>query len=361
LLRWVDRDVRPYVGLYGEAMTIAEKIALADQKSSQPTTLDNKAPDKRRALGRGLDSLLPGRPRVVPPTVPAVISAIRDSSTDESETILAEVQPAQTPPGDAVELIPLDKIRENPYQTRRQFDQGALEELAQSIRANGLLQPIVVRPGVNGHYVLVLGERRCRASRLAGMTTIYAIVRAVSDQHAAEMTIVENLMRQDLNCLEQANAFARLSREFGLTQEQIGICTGVSRESVANYMRVLRLPESVQQHLAEGRLGFSEARVLLQLSDPIQIESIANDAALRQFPVTFLQQLVDNAKLLNEGQHPEPHVRIVDPNVRAAQSELERVLGVRVKITDRNGRGKIVIEYASLGDFDRVLEMLKGN
>ena len=113
---------------------------------------------------------------------------------------------------------------------------------------------------------------------MAGKTTIAAIVRAVSNQHAAEMTVVENLMRQDLNCLEQANAFYRLSREFGLTQEQIGQRTGVSRESVANYLRILRLPQSVQQLLAEGKLGFSEARVLLQLSDPAQIEQIARNA-----------------------------------------------------------------------------------
>jgi len=246
--------------------------------------------------------------------------------------------------------------------SRQRFDEDALEELAQSIRANGLIQPIVVRPGVSGRYILVIGERRCLASRLAGIGTVPAIVRTVSEQQAAEMTIVENLLRRDLNCLEQANAFARLSRDFGLTHEQIGQRTGVARESVSNYMRVLRLPESVQQHLAAGRLGFSEARILLQLSDPQQIERIANDAARNQFTVTFLKQLVDNTILSNEGKHPEPPpARPVDPNVRAAQSELEKILGVRVKIHDRKGKGRIVIQYSTLEDFDRVLDMLKGD
>ena len=338
----------------GEKMTTAEKIALDKDK-----TTPEKSSDKRRALGRGLDSLLPGRPRVV---VSMPVATPEDEESGEHRAVLAEVQAARTPGADEVIQIQLDAIDENPYQTRQRFDEDALEELAQSIRTNGLIQPIVVRPGVSGRYVLVIGERRCLASKLAGIGTIPAIVRAVSEQQAAEMTIVENLLRRDLNCLEQANAFARLSRDFGLTQEQIGQRTGVARESVSNYMRILRLPESVQQHLAAGRLGFSEARILLQLSDPQQIERIANDAARNQFTVAFLKQLVDKTILLNDGNRPEPApARPVDPNVRAAQSELERILGVRVKIHDSKGKGRIVIQYSTLDDFDRVLEMLKGD
>ncbi len=340
-------------------MTIAEKIMLngaAEEKSSEVAAIE-KGQDKRKALGRGLDSLLPGRPRVVSPAAPAMISGNKEAASGHDAVLAARVGS-----GGDVEQIALDKIDANPYQTRKQFDEVALQELAQSISVNGLLQPIVVRPGINGRYVLVLGERRCRASKLAGKTAIPAIVRAVSDQHAAEMTIVENLLRQDLNCLEQANAFSRLSRDFGLTQDQIGQRTGVSRESVANYLRILRLPESVREHLAEGRLGFSEARVLLQLSDPRQLEIIANNAAKAQYSVTILQRLVTDAILANEGKRPEQApLRPIDANVRAAQAELEKILGVRVKITDRNGHGKIVIEYSNLDDFDRVLETLKGS
>lgn len=346
-------------------MTIAEKIILSGAATEKPDQsadrAADKATDKRKALGRGLDSLLPGRPRVVSPTPPAVISGNKEPGLSGQGAILAEVRTSHTHSGDEVEQIALDKIDANPYQTRQQFDEGALEELAQSIRVNGLLQPIVVRPAADGRYVLVLGERRCRASKLVDKTTIPAIVRTVSDQHAAEMTVVENLLRQDLNCLEQANAFSRLSRDFGLTQEQIGQRTGVSRASVTNYLRILRLPESVRQYLADGRLGFSEARVLLQLSDPKQIEQIANSAASAQLSVTALQQLVSDAILANEGKRPEPPpLRPIDANVRAAQVELEQILGVRVKINDRKGHGKIVIEYSNLDDFDRVMEILKG-
>jgi ParB family chromosome partitioning protein len=261
---------------------------------------------------------------------------------------------------DAVVQISIEQIEENPYQTRNHFSPEALEELANSIRTNGVVQPVVVRPGADGRYLLILGERRCRASKLAGRTTIPAIVRRVSDQQAAEMTVVENLQRQDLNCIEQAAAFSKLSRDFGLTQEQIGQRVGVSRESVSNYMRLLKLPAPVLQHLQEGRLGFSEARVLLQLLDPDLIAKVADEAVRKHLSVAQLEELVDHTNVPMVKEETPHRARWVDPNVRAAQTEMERVLGMRVRIRDRKGKGKIVIEYATLEDFDRVVEMLKG-
>ena len=260
---------------------------------------------------------------------------------------------------DAVVQILLEQIEENPYQTRSHFGPEALEELANSIRSNGVVQPVVVRPGADGRYLLILGERRCRASKLAGKTTIPAIVRRVSDQQAAEMTVVENLQRQDLNCIEQASAFSKLSRDFGLTQEQIGQRVGVSRESVSNYMRLLKLPPAVLQHLQEGRLGFSEARVLLQLLDPDLITKIADEAVRKHMSVAQLEELVDQTNVPMVKDEAAHRARWVDPNVRAAQTEMERALGMRVRIRDRKGKGKIVIEYSTLEDFDRVVEMLK--
>jgi len=328
--------------------TTAERVS----DSTTEKTAD-KVMDKRRALGRGLDSLLPSGPRVVAGTAMAAgaVSAVLPE---------LQAQAARPEPGDAVLRIALDQIDENPYQTRQAFDAAALRELADSIRANGVVQPIVLRPKSDGRFVLILGERRCRAAKLAGETSIAAIVRRVSDQQAAEMTIVENLQRQDLNCLEQANAFARLSREFGLTQEQIGQRTGCSRESVSNYMRLLKLPDVVQRYLADGLLGFSEARVLLQIANPHSIPYIAKEAIDKKMSVAQLIERVDRLNLPPQAfGEPAPEPKL-DPNVRAAQTDLERVLGVRVRINDRKGKGKIVIEYASLEDFDRVLEMLKG-
>jgi ParB family chromosome partitioning protein len=318
--------------------------------------VSEKPVEKRRALGRGLDSLLPVGPRVVAGT--AVAPAMAGVP---EPAILPELHGAaglKREPGDAVVHIKLDQIDENPYQTRRAFDPAALQELADSIRVNGVIQPIVVRLSSMGRFTLVLGERRCRAAKLAGEILIPAIVRQVSNQQAAEMTVVENLQRQDLNCLEQANAFTRLSRDFGLTQEQIGQRTGCSRASVANYMRLLRLPAEVQEFLAEGRLGFSEARVLLQLTDTHSIPYIAKEAVDGKMSVAQLIERVDRANLPQEAFPPAQVYKEQDPNVRAVQTDLERVLGCRVRISDRKGRGRIVIEYATLEDFDRVVEML---
>ena len=325
--------------------TTAEKIA---------ENVAEKPAEKRRALGRGLDSLLPVGPRVV---------AMGPVAAEPEPAVLPELQGAaglKREPGDAVVHIKLDQIDENPYQTRRAFDDAALQELADSIRVSGVVQPIVVRLSSTGRFTLVLGERRCRAAKLAGELTIPAIVRQISNQQAAEMTIVENLQRQDLNCLEQGNAFARLSRDFGLTQEQIGQRTGCSRESVSNYMRLLRLPDEVKEYLADGRLGFSEARVLLQLTDTRSIPYIAKEALDGNMSVAQLIERVDRANLPQEAFPPAQVYKEQDPNVRAIQTEMERVLGCRVRISDRKGRGKIVIEYATLEDFDRVVEMLKG-
>jgi len=320
----------------------------------------DKTSEKRRALGRGLDSLLPSR------AVLGTAIAVTPSSAPPPPAIGSTLQPVRsetTQAGDVISRIVLDQIDENPYQTRRNFDQKTLEELAESIRANGIVQPIVVRPTASGRYILILGERRCRAAKLAGETTISAIVRHVSNEQAAEMTVVENLQRQDLNCLEQAHAFARLSREFGLTQEQIGQKTGCSRESVSNYMRLLKLPQEVQELLAAGRLGFSEARVLLQLTNPENIPHFAKEAVEKQLSVAQLTAMIDYANLPGDSapQKEDGAARWVDPNVRAIQTELEQVLGCRVRISDRKGKGKIVIEYGTLDDFDRVVEMLKGS
>jgi ParB family chromosome partitioning protein len=264
------------------------------------------------------------------------------------------------PHGQEIVEIPLELIDENPYQTRRTFDEAALNELAESIKASGLAQPVVVRPGANGRYVLVLGERRCRASKLAGKTSVPAIVRTLGNEQAAEMTIVENLQRQDLNCLEQAQAFARLSREFNLTQEQIGKRTGASRESVANYMRLLKLPNGVLDLVGQGKLQFSEARLLLEAAaflEPRGVEQMALNAVAYGWTVKELKAQIEHLQspMKHEPLLPKP----IDPNVKAAETELQRMLGMRVRITDHKGKGTILIQYRSVEDFEHLLDVLK--
>jgi ParB family transcriptional regulator, chromosome partitioning protein len=343
--------------------TTADKAPAAVAK-----VIEKPAPDKRRALGRGLDSLLPTGPRVVPNLTPNSGGAAAAPSASVHSPQMAEgvdVSRPEAARGDAVMQLALDLIDDNPHQTRIEFSEEALHELAESISESGLIQPIVVRPGKEGRYILVLGERRCRASKLAGKTTVPAIVRKVSEQQAAEMTVIENLQRQDLNCMEQATAFAKLSQGFGMTQEQIGKRVGISRESVSNYMRLLKLPSSVVQYLNEGKLGFSEARALLRITDMHTLAKVADEAVQKGLSFAQLDDMIEkiNMKLyeLPQGDgKKQGNARWVDPNVRAAQTQLERVLGLRVRIADRKGKGKIVIEYSTVDDYDRVVEMLKG-
>jgi ParB family transcriptional regulator, chromosome partitioning protein len=346
-------------------MTTAAEKVVVDSTSETPA----EKTDKRRALGRGLDSLLPASlPRDARPgwgSANAGATADTQATAAPHGAVIAEIQAQAARPAtsEPVVHVSLDQIDPNPYQTRVAYDQEMLGDLAESIKANGVVQPVVVRPAKEGRYVLVLGERRCRASKLAGKTTVPAIVRRVSDQQAAEMTVVENLQRQDLNCMEQASAFAKLSQEFGLTQAQIGDRVGLSRESVANYMRLLRLPGTVMQYLMNGVLDFSSARELLKLEDNETIATVAKIAVEKGWSYLHLMDMVENYTMKRDSlpqPGPPKGARWVDPNVRAAQQELQRVLGLKVKISDRRGKGKIVIEYGSVDDYERVVGMLRG-
>jgi ParB family transcriptional regulator, chromosome partitioning protein len=369
--------------------------------------------EKRKALGRGLASLLPG-PRVVASTearvpsgeqtIPPFIQGSGDAgetkvprfARDEmsSEATAAASRAGAPAPHEAsvgdepaevitiqaqamthhqmVSALAVELIEKNPYQTRYVFDEEMLRELADSIKENGVVQPVVVRPGEEeGRFILVLGERRLRASKMAGKRTIPAIVRKLSPQQAAEMTVLENVQREDLNPLEQAEAFRVLSKEFQLTQAQIADRIGVSRETVANYMRLLRLPQEVMGYLLEGRLTFSDCREILALEKEEHIVEVAKEVVTKKLKWDDIE---DRVARLNgflpmlpgqtmPGEIPlkkSRAARWMDPNVRAAQLELERLLGVRVRIRDRKGKGKIVIEYHTVDDYDRVVDALRG-
>ena len=291
---------------------------------------------KRRALGKGLDSLLP-RVNVAPAPSPT-----------DSE-------------GGRAREIPLDQIDPNPFQTRSKMNEEQLAELSASITANGVVQPVLVRPLLNGRFQLIAGERRWRASELAGKATIPAILRQVSDEQAMEITIVENLQRADLNPMEQARAFERLSREFHMTQEQMAVRTGKDRATVANFLGLLRLPTSVQARVESGELSFGHARTLLAFEHAEEIEKAAQRIGALSLSVrqteNYVQGLLHPERVSRKDPKPEPPV---DPNVREVQDRLQRALGLKVHIEDHHGRGKVVIEYGRLEDFDTLLEQLAG-
>ena len=292
--------------------------------------------EKRKVLGRGLETLLPSRAATQPPAHAAPAAAA--------------TAPAQ---GEAVRQIPVELIDRNPYQTRSHVDEVALAELADSIKASGVVQPITVRPEADGRFQLIAGERRWLASQRAGKTTVPAIVRQVSNEQAMEMTIIENLQREDLNPLEQARAFARLGREFGLTQEQIAQRTGKDRSSIANFLRLFKLPNDVQGMIEQGQLSFGHAKALMALDSPETIHLMALRAVQLSLSVRQTEKLVTNLI------HPPERVvkeRLLDPNVKQLERQMRAALGMAVTINDRDGKGKVVIEYASLEDFDRLID-----
>ena len=287
---------------------------------------------RRPALGKGIESLLGPRP---------------------------QAQAAET--GKPLEIA-LDRIERNPHQTRTAFDEAKLEELAASIRATGVVQPVVVRELPGGRYQLIMGERRWRASQAAGKTTIPAIVRVVSDEQAMEMTIVENLQRADLNAMEQARAFDRLGREFKMTQEQIAARTGKDRASVGNFIRLLKLPVTIQNMVEAGELSFGHARALLGLSSAELVEAAAAKVKALAMSVrqteTYVHGLMNPEAKPGKAEVKAAAAKAQDPNVREAQDRLQRRLGLRVQIEDRKGKGRVIIEYSGVEDFDAILAAL---
>jgi ParB family chromosome partitioning protein len=297
------------------------------------TSTSHAEAKRRPALGKGIESLLGPRPQV---------AAVPDATGKPLE-------------------IALNQIERNPNQTRTRFDEAQLGELAQSIAATGVVQPVVVRELADGRYQLIMGERRWRASQKAGKATIPAIVRHVSDEQALEMTIVENLQREDLNPMEQARAFERLSREFKLTQEQMAVRTGKDRASVGNFLRLLKLPSSIQGLVEAGALSFGHARALLALESAERMEEAA--AKINRLAMSVRQTESYVQGLLNpeskKNGSPAANTAVAkDPNVREAQDRLQRRLGLKVRIEDKKGKGRVIIQYAGVEDFDAILAAL---
>ena len=298
---------------------------------------------KRRALGKGLESLLPGR-----------------SGFNATPSPAAAAPPPPLDEGKPREIA-VEQIDRNPFQTRANVDEAALRELAASITATGVLQPVLVRPLANSRFQLIAGERRWLASKLAGKPTVPAIIRHASDEQAMEMTIIENLQRADLNPMEQARAYDRLSHDFKMTQEQMAQRTGKDRASVSNFLRLLRLPLEVQQKVESGNLSFGHARTLLALESPEAILKAAQKVSALSMSVrqteSYVQGLLNpEKKIKGEEKAKEP----LDPNVREARDLLQRALGLKVLIEDKNGKGRVIIEYARLEDFDALLETIAG-
>jgi ParB-like partition proteins len=298
------------------------------------------AQPKRTGLGRGLGDLLQRTDPELAPT-----SATEPTATSE-------------PVGAHFAELPLDAITPNPRQPRTNFDADALAELVGSIKEIGLLQPVVVRPLGSGRYELVMGERRWRASREAGLSTIPAIVRRTEDADLLRDALLENLHRAQLNPLEEAAAYQQMLSDFGCTQEELSLRIKRSRPQISNTIRLLQLPAPVQRRVAAGVLSAGHARALLALPAPEQIEQLAGRIVAEGLSVRAVEELV----ALGEGgpKRAPRSQKVVEPttaSVRLAH-ELEEKLDTRVTVTAGRGRGRIVIEFADQDDLGRLADLL---
>lgn len=253
-----------------------------------------------------------------------------------------------------VEQIDLKLLKPNPYQPRKVFEEESLKELTESIREHGILQPIIVRKK-GRKYEIVVGERRFRASGEAGLESVPAVVRDMTDQQMMELAILENLQREDLNPVEEAEAYKQLMDTLGLTQEQLAFRLGKSRPHIANHLRLLSLPEPVRAMLSDGRLSMGHGRALLGLKKKTQIEPVAQKTAAESLNVRQLEALVQR---MNEDVPRETKKEKKDIFITEKETELRDFFGTSVNIRKTKNRGKIEIEFFSDEDLERILELL---
>lgn len=288
---------------------------------------------KKGGLGRGLDALL------------GAGMAIRNDAA------------ADIPLQERLRPLPVERIVKGRYQPRQDLREDTLQELAESIRAQGLVQPVIVRPIGEGRYELIAGERRWRAAQLAGLHEVPAVIRDVPDRAASAMALIENIQREDLNPLEEATALQRLIAEFELTHQQAAEAVGRSRAMVTNLLRLLELSEEVRQWVLERKLEMGHARALLPLPLALQREA-AQQVLLRGLSTRETEDLV--RRLLQQEQVPLPQTEKSDPNIRSLQDDLSERLGARVQLRhDSSGKGRVVIHYNSLDELDGIIARVR--
>jgi len=312
----------------------------------------------RNALGRGLGALIrEAEPQTPASPAPANSAAPSASHPAGAGGSAAATAPTFTPMPAGPLQIDIDLIEPSPYQPRTRFREEALDELARSIQASGIIQPIVLRP-VGNRYQLIAGERRWRAAQRAGLKKVSSIVRQVPDELALEMTLVENIQREDLNAIEAARAFERLMDEFQLTQESVAERTGKDRATVANAVRLLKLEDTIQDWIEEGKLTAGHGRALLGVAEPALRMRYAKRAARGGLTVRQIERLgsrrARSARAATEA--------VVDPNIREALDELQRHLGTKVHLREKTRirPGQLVLEFYDqaqlMGIYDRLMK-----
>jgi ParB family transcriptional regulator, chromosome partitioning protein len=310
---------------------------------------------RRGGLGRGLESLIPSTPQQDESSSGARTSV----ATDVARSWSGEQPSPMAPP---YFEAPLDRIDPNPRQPREAFAEETLEELSRSIRAVGVLQPIVIRP-VGDRFQIIMGERRVRAARMAGLSTIPAVVRITEDHYLLRDALIENVHREDLNPLEEAAAYAQLLNDFDVTQEELAGRIGRSRPAISNALRLLRLPPSVQRRIAAGTLAAGHARAVASLADPDQQERLADRIVAEGMTVRMAEEIARRVSLgenLLDGESKRPRPRPVPqaPGMADLAERLSDRLETRVRVQLGKRKGKVMIEFATLDDLRRICDAI---
>lgn len=280
----------------------------------------------RKALGKGISALIP------------------DKETGKEEKVV---------------YLPVDRIKPNPFQPRKDFDQAELEELTQSIKEKGLIQPLVVRRR-GDEYELIAGERRLRAAKLLNLNELPVLIKESEDKDALELSLIENIQRQDLNPVEEALAFKYLMDKFEVTQERLSEILGKSRVSIANIMRLLKLPHEVQEEIRQGRISFAHGRALLEIEDANIQRRLLQEVICNSLSVRELENLIKSKRTRltrrksSQAQEPEPFLRVLE-------EELQQVLATKIRIIRKKKRGSIFIEFYSQDDLARIVKLIRGD
>ena len=260
---------------------------------------------------------------------------------------------------DKVVEIPLAQLRPNPYQPRRNFNEESIQELASSIKEHGVIQPIIVRSVLKG-FEIIAGERRFRASQVCGQATIPAVVKKFTDQQVMEIALIENVQREDLNAMEIAVAYQALIDQFSLTQEVLAVKVGKSRSHIANFLRLLQLPEEVKEYVSRGTLSMGHAKAIVGLRDKKLIKALADTAIKEQWSVRELEEEVKKLEEKNDSKKAKLKPKRKDPYINELEESLRETYRTTVKIRHGNNKGKIELLYYSKEDLDRLLELLQG-
>jgi ParB family chromosome partitioning protein len=285
---------------------------------------------EKKALGKGLGALIPEK-----------INRFTEKK-DTSE----------------ISNLNIDQIKPNPYQPRKEFNPEALQELTSSIKEKGVIQPILVRKKKDGEYELIAGERRLRAAKLLKLNKIPAIIKDVNDDETLALSLIENIQREGLNPVEEACAYQELITKFNFTQEQIAQVMGKARSTINNTLRILKLPQKIQEYIKKNLLSFSHARTLLEIEDRNEQIQLAEKIVASELSVREVENLLKQRRP-KETRRKKVLFQRRDPNIAAIEEELQHILGTRVRIVQHKKRGRVEIEFYSFEDLERILEVLK--